>query len=127
MRETNITPDFGFDPDEQIVVGERREPWSYMSQVLLPRCRQRNLWLCIDEMNQIKRDYMSIMQQKQKGLHKNYKNREEIKKIFKTFQILTKNNEEPPEEDEMGQPLDTVTIGDDKSTNQMHTNMPITS
>jgi len=39
MRESNITPDFGFDPDEPIVEGRRRNPWSYMRNVILPKCR----------------------------------------------------------------------------------------
>lgn len=64
MRETNVTPDFGFDPDDQIVEGDERDPWSYMSDIMAPKSKQRCLWLCIDEMNQVKRDYTKIMHQK---------------------------------------------------------------
>ena len=39
MRESNITPDFGFDADEPIVEVKHRTPWSYMSNIILPKCR----------------------------------------------------------------------------------------
>lgn len=62
MREINITPDFGFDPDEPIVEAGKRNPWSYMCNLILPKSRQRCLWICIDDMNQIKRDYTKILE-----------------------------------------------------------------
>jgi hypothetical protein len=64
MREVNVTPDFGFDPEEPIVDPEKKDPWSYMCNIILPKSRQRCLWLCIDDMNQIKRDYTKILEQK---------------------------------------------------------------
>jgi hypothetical protein len=51
MREKNITPDFGFDPDEPVIETEKRDPWKYMSGIILPKLRQKALWVCIDAMN----------------------------------------------------------------------------
>ena len=62
MREVNVTPDFGFDVEEPIVDPEKKDPWSYMCNLILPKSRQRCLWLCIDDMNQIKRDYTKILE-----------------------------------------------------------------
>jgi hypothetical protein len=39
MRETNITPDFGFDADEPVIETEKLDPWDYMCGIILPKCR----------------------------------------------------------------------------------------
>lgn len=39
MRETNKTPDFGFDQDEPIFETERRDVWNYMCDIIMPKSR----------------------------------------------------------------------------------------
>ena len=99
MREANITPDFGFDADEPIVKGQQRNPWEYMSNIILPVDRQRNLWRCIREMRQIKKDYTKILQNKQKTLPKVLRGREECKSLYKSFRIRRKDGKNEDFED----------------------------
>ena len=45
MRENHA--DFGFDENEPIVEAEKRNPWDYMCDILLPKGNRTTLWLCI--------------------------------------------------------------------------------
>lgn len=90
QREPNITPDFGFDPKEPVVEAEKKDPWNYMSHIILPKCTQRCLWLCIDDMNQIKRDYTKILENKQRELPKYLRHREDTDALFAKYTIETR-------------------------------------
>jgi hypothetical protein len=122
MREANITPDFGFDADEPIVKGQQRNPWEYMSNIILPVDRQRNLWRCIREMRQIKKDYTKILQNKQKTLPKVLRGREEWKSLYKSFRIRRKDGKnedfEDGDEGDFKEAAEYDTINDDQNSVQ---------
>lgn len=59
MRENHA--DFGFDEDEPIVEADKRNPWDYMCDILLPKGNRTTLWLCIQQMNNIKKLYNKIV------------------------------------------------------------------
>ena len=70
MRETNVTPDFGFDATETAIFSEYREPWEYMCKVMAPKYRQKALWHTINKMNALKRQYNRMLTIKFKTLPK---------------------------------------------------------
>ena len=92
MKDLNVTPDFGFDAKDSIVAKESRDPWSNMLALLGNKQKQKALWNSVDDMSEIKKNYNTIVAQKQKAVPKQLKNREEIKKLFEDYTLPDNSN-----------------------------------
>lgn len=61
-----MTPDFGFDTADIQLFKKKTDPWFYISKLMMPKYRYKALWKCVNNMNEIKRTYNKILNDRYK-------------------------------------------------------------